>query len=91
MYNFFESYFLVVAVVVIFESVILTKAAVILYIKKYIYSIYVNLLCDGSFSVSVSHDPSEIIIICWFGAQETFIIIIIIIIIIINVENSCAA
>ncbi len=43
------------------------------------------------FSVSVSHDPSEIIIICWFGAQETFIIIIIIIIIIINVENSCAA
>jgi len=24
---------------------------------------------------SVSHDPSEIILICWFGAQETFIII----------------
>ncbi len=22
----------------------------------------------------VSHDPSEIILICWFGAQETFII-----------------
>ncbi len=33
---------------------------------------------------SVSHDPSEIILICWFGAQETFIIII-------NVENSGAA
>ncbi len=33
---------------------------------------------------SVSHDPSEIILICWFGAQETFHIII-------NVENSCAA
>ncbi len=33
---------------------------------------------------SVSHDPSEIIIICWFAAQETFLIII-------NVENSCAA
>jgi len=31
----------------------------------------------------VSHDPSEIILICWFGAQETFITI--------NVENSCAA
>ncbi len=31
---------------------------------------------------SVSHDPSEII--CWFAAQETFLIII-------NVENSCAA
>ncbi len=32
---------------------------------------------------SVSHDPSEIILICWFAAQETFVIIIIIIIIII--------
>ncbi len=31
---------------------------------------------------SVSHDPSEIILICWFDEQETFII---------NVENSCAA
>ncbi len=30
---------------------------------------------------SVSHDPSEIILICWFAAQETFI----------NVENSLAA
>jgi len=30
---------------------------------------------------SVSHDPSEIMIICWFDAQETFIIII-------NVETS---
>ncbi len=34
---------------------------------------------------SVSHDPSEIILICWFAPQETFIIIII------NVENNCAA
>jgi len=25
---------------------------------------------------SVSHDPSEILIICWFDAQDTFIIII---------------
>ncbi len=25
---------------------------------------------------SVSHDPSEIILICWFDAQETFLIII---------------
>ncbi len=24
---------------------------------------------------SVSHDPSEIIVICWFAAQETFLII----------------
>jgi len=35
----------------------------------------------------MSHDPSEIILICWFAAQGTFIIIIIII----NAENSCAA
>jgi len=32
---------------------------------------------------SVSHDPSEIILICCFDAQETFLIII-------NVENSWA-
>ncbi len=37
--------------------------------------------CDGSFQSSVSRDPSEIILICWFAAQETFII---------SVENSCA-
>ncbi len=29
-----------------------------------------------SFQSSVSHDPSEIILICWFAAQETFLIII---------------
>ncbi len=34
---------------------------------------------------SVSHNPSEIILICSFGAQETFIFIIM------NVENSCAS
>ncbi len=33
---------------------------------------------------SVLHNPSEIILICWFGAQETFLSII-------NVENSYAA
>ncbi len=31
-----------------------------------------------NFQSSVSHDPSEIIIICWFGAQKIFLI---------NVEN----
>ncbi len=36
------------------------------------------------FQSSVSHDPSEIILICWFAAQETFTIII-------CAENSCAA
>ncbi len=33
---------------------------------------------------SVSHDPSEIIPLRWFGGQETFLIII-------NVENSCGS
>ncbi len=33
---------------------------------------------------SVSHDPSEIILIYWFAAQETFLIIN-------NVENSAAS
>ncbi len=47
------------------------------------------LWCKAEFSASllqfsVSHDPSEIILICWFAAQETFLIII-------NFENSCAA
>ncbi len=37
-----------------------------------------------NFESSVSHDPSEIILICWFAAQEAFMIII-------DVENSCAA
>jgi len=39
--------------------------------------------CDGKseFSASllqssVSHDPSKIMMICWFDAQETFLIII---------------
>ncbi len=39
--------------------------------------------CDGKAEFSVSHDPSEIIPICWFGAQERLLII--------NAENSCVA
>jgi len=35
------------------------------------------------FEYSVSHDPSDIILIFWIAAQETFIIIT-------NVENGCA-
>jgi len=31
---------------------------------------------------SVAHDPSEINLICWFAAQETFLVII-------SVENRC--
>ncbi len=38
----------------------------------------------SSLQSSVSHDPSEIILICWFAAQETNYCII-------NVENSCVA
>ncbi len=33
---------------------------------------------------SVSRDPSEIVLISWFGAQETFLVIM-------NAKNSCAA
>ncbi len=36
-------------------------------------------------SSSVTYDSSEIILICWFGAQKKNIIIIV------NVGNSCAA
>ncbi len=32
-----------------------------------------NIYCKGE--LSVSHDPSEIILKCWSGAQETFLII----------------
>ncbi len=42
------------------------------------------LLCKAEFSAvitPVSHDPSEIILICWFADQETFLIIV-------NVKNS---
>ncbi len=45
--------------------------------------------CKAKFSASllqssVSHDSSEIILICWFADSETFLIIV-------SVENSCAA
>ncbi len=44
--------------------------------------------CKAEYSASllqfsVSHDPSEIILICWFGAYGTSLIII-------SVENGCA-
>ncbi len=51
---------------------------------------FIHVIHDGKgdFSVSllqssVSNDPSEIILICWFAAQERFIIII-------NVKNRAA-
>jgi len=49
-------------------------------LKLHIYS----LLVSNNSLQSVSHNPLEIIVICWFGAQETFLLII-------NVENICAA
>ncbi len=53
----------------------------------YYYNIWIYLnISDGKASFlqsSVSHDPSEIILIWLFNAQETFLIII-------NVENSCS-
>ncbi len=55
----------------------------------YILKCYLFLWCKAVFLASflpfsVSHDPSEIILICWFNVKVTFIIII-------NVENSCPA
>ncbi len=56
--------------------------------RKYSEILFISVI-KAEFSASllqssVSHDPSEIIIICWFAAQETFLIIM-------NVENCCAA
>ncbi len=49
---------------------------------EYILKCNLFLWCKASLlQSSVSYDPSEIILICWFTAQETFLIII-------NVENS---
>ncbi len=44
-------------------------------------SVMVNLNLHQS---SVAHDPSEIILICWFDVYESLLIII-------KFENSCAA
>ncbi len=73
-----------------------SSCEILLHFKVTVF--YVNIFniliysCDGKaeflallLQSSVSHDPSEIILICWFGAQETIIVIIS------NVENSCAA
>jgi len=38
---------------------------------------------EGIIKSSESHNPLEIVMICWFAAQESFIII--------NVENSFSA
>jgi len=48
-------------------------------VTVFYFNIYVK--ADFSAGLSVSNDPSEIILICWFAAQWT----------IINVENSCGA
>ncbi len=51
--------------------------------KKSILTHFKIELINVTSKSSVSHDPSEIIVISWFCAQETFLIII--------VKNSCAA
>ncbi len=43
-------------------------------VKVQITVFYFNIL--SLLQSLVSHDPSEIILICWFGDQETFLIII---------------
>jgi len=40
-------------------------------LKLHIYS----LLVSNNSLQSVSHNPLEIIVICWFGAQETFFLL----------------
>ncbi len=52
-----------------------------MYVCRYVCMLNAIYSCNGKadFSASllqssVSHDPSEIILICWFAAQETFFI-----------------
>jgi len=58
---------------------IVTIKNYLLFIK--IIPVMVNL---SLLQFSVPHDPSEIILICWFGAQESFICII-------KGKNGCSA
>ncbi len=46
------------------------------YFKMLVIPVMAKLNLQHHLHSSVSHDPSEIILICWFGAQETFHIII---------------
>ncbi len=53
----------------------------ICFLFEYILKCNLFMRCIAEFSASllqssVSRDPSEIILICWFGAQQTFIVII---------------
>ncbi len=70
-----------------YETLLQSKTNVFFFNLFVKYNLF--LWCKAEFSASllqssVSHDPSEIILICWFAAQETFLIIN-------NAENSCAA
>ncbi len=65
------------------------------YYKIKMFSLYVlkcNLFlwCKADFLASLlqssmSHDPSEIILICWFAAQETFLIIVLKTVVLLNI------
>ncbi len=48
-----------------------------MFLFKYILKCNLFMWCkaESLLQSSVSHDPSEIIRICWFAAQETFLII----------------
>ncbi len=54
------------------------------YIIFYIFYLTIYSSVKAKFIIIITHDPSEIILMCWFDAQETFLIII-------NVKHSCAA
>ncbi len=40
------------------------------------WNFFIPMMAKLNLQFLVSHDPSETILICWFAAQETFIIII---------------
>ncbi len=66
-------------------EILLQLNVAVFYLNKYL-KCELFLWCDAKFSasvfnLSVSHDPSEIILICWFAAKKTVQIII-------SVENT---
>ncbi len=63
------------------EIVFVVNNFLFLFLFEYILKCHLFIWCKADFSASllqssVSHDPSEIIIICWFDAQDFFLIII---------------
>jgi len=48
------------------------KAVILRNIITILNNFSIGIVQQSFLQSSVSHDPSEIILICWFGAQETF-------------------